>query len=75
MVYDFLSSTWKGFRHSTLEDFANSQDTGVSKSKLLELGEKLATLPEGKKYFRKIAKIFKDRMNAIKEDKLDWGSA
>jgi len=75
LVYDFLSSTWKGFRHSTLEDFANSPDTGVSKSKLLELGEKLATLPEGKKYFRKIAKIFKDRMNAIKEDKLDWGSA
>ncbi len=75
LVYDFLSSTWKGFRHSTLEDFVNSPDTGVSKSKLLELGEKLATLPEGKKYFRKIAKIFKDRMNAIKEDKLDWGSA
>jgi len=75
LVYDFLSSTWKGFRHSTLEDFVNSPDTGVSKSKLLELGEKLATLPEGKKYFRKIAKIFKDRMNAIKGDKLDWGSA
>ena len=28
-----------------------------------------------KKYFRKIAKIFEDRLNAIKEDKLDWGSA
>ena len=75
LVYDFLSSTWKGFRHSTLEDFVNSPETGVSKSKLLELGEKLATLPEGKKYFRKIAKIFKDRMSAIKGDKLDWGSA
>ncbi|MDB0011286.1 2-oxoglutarate dehydrogenase E1 component [Crocinitomicaceae bacterium] len=75
LVYDFLSSTWKGFRHSTIEDFKNSPETGISKKKLLELGEKLATLPEGKKYFRKIAKIFNDRMNAIKEDKLDWGSA
>jgi 2-oxoglutarate dehydrogenase E1 component len=75
LVYDFLSSTWKGFRHSTLEDFETSPGTGVSKNKLLELGDKLATLPEGKKYFRKIAKIFKDRMKAIKEDRLDWGSA
>ena len=47
----------------------------IAKKKLLELGVKLATLPEGKKYFRKISKIFEDRMNAIKEDKLDWGSA
>jgi 2-oxoglutarate dehydrogenase E1 component len=47
----------------------------VDKKILLELGEKLATLPEGKKYFRKIAKIFEDRLNAIKQDKLDWGSA
>jgi len=35
----------------------------------------LATLPEGRKYFRKIAKIFEDRLNAVKEDKLDWGTA
>lgn len=75
LVYDFLSSTWKGFRHGTIEDFKKSPETGVSKKKLLELGEKLATLPEGKKYFRKIAKIFNDRMNAIQQDKLDWGSA
>ena len=47
----------------------------VDKKKLLALGEKLATLPDGKKYFRKISKIFNDRLEAIKEDKLDWGSA
>jgi len=41
----------------------------------LALGKKLATLPEGKKYFRKIAKIFEDRLAAIENDKLDWGSA
>jgi len=47
----------------------------IEKKKLYELGIKLSTLPEGKKYFRKIAKIFEDRMNAVKEDKLDWGTA
>jgi 2-oxoglutarate dehydrogenase E1 component len=75
IVYDFLSSTWEGFRYGSAVDFEKSPETGVDKVKLLELGTKLATLPEGKKYFRKISKIFEDRLNAIKEDKLDWGSA
>ncbi len=75
LVYDFLSSTWKGFRHAHDADFETSPETGVARKKLEELGEKLATLPEGKKYFRKIAKIFEDRLNAIKNDQLDWGSA
>ncbi len=75
MVHDFLSDTWEGFRHGTDEDFEKSPVTGVDKKTLLALGEKISTLPEGKKYFRKIAKIFRDRSNAIKEDRLDWGSA
>jgi len=75
LVYDFLSKTWEGYRHSVPSDFDSSIDTGVDKKKLLELGIKLSTLPEGKKYFRKISKIFDDRLNAIKTDKLDWGSA
>jgi 2-oxoglutarate dehydrogenase E1 component len=75
MVYDFLSHAWEGYRHSKPEDFDASPITGFEKKKLLDLGVKLSTLPEGKKYFRKIAKIFEDRLNAIKSDKLDWGSA
>jgi len=75
LVYDFLSQTWEGYRHGKVSDFDHSPETGVDKKKLLELGTKLATLPEGKKYFRKIAKIFEDRLNAVKEDRLDWGTA
>ena len=75
LVYDFLSAAWEGYRHGNSKDFENSPLTAVDKKKLYELGIKLSTLPEGKKYFRKIAKIFEDRMNAVKEDKLDWGTA
>lgn len=74
-VFDFLSSTWEGFKHGFAADFETSPETGVAKKKLLELGIKLSTLPDGKKYFRKISKIFEDRLNAIKTDTLDWGSA
>ena len=75
LVYDFLSLTWDKYRHGTQKDFDASPKTGLDKKKLLELGIKLSTLPQGKKYFRKIAKIFDDRLNAFKDDKLDWGSA
>ncbi|MFM8242587.1 MAG: thiamine pyrophosphate-dependent enzyme, partial [Crocinitomicaceae bacterium] len=75
LVYDFLSLTWEGYRHGTEKDFLQSPKTGVDRKKLYDLGVKLASLPEGRKYFRKIAKIFEDRLNAVKEDKLDWGTA
>ncbi|MDG1333605.1 MAG: 2-oxoglutarate dehydrogenase E1 component [Crocinitomicaceae bacterium] len=75
LAYDFLQKSWEGFRQGKAEDFDASPETGVAKKKLLELGEKLSTLPEGKKYFRKISKIFKQRLEAIQTDKLDWGSA
>jgi 2-oxoglutarate dehydrogenase E1 component len=75
LVYDFLSDAWEGFRHGNEDDFVKSPETGVNKKTLLALGEKLSTLPEGKKYFRKISKIFKERLASIKEDRLDWGSA
>ncbi|MFT5580897.1 MAG: 2-oxoglutarate dehydrogenase E1 component, partial [Psychromonas sp.] len=74
-VWDFLSSTWSNFRKGIPEDFVTSPKTGVDKKILVELGDKLSTLPEGKKYFRKTTKIFKDRKNAFIDDKLDWGSA
>ena len=75
VVWNFLKETWKDFRKSKPADFESSPKTGVDKKILLELGRKLATLPEGKKYFRKISKIFEDRLNAIENSTLDWGSA
>lgn len=75
LVYDFLSDTWAGFRHGLAKDFEESPTTSVPLEKLMELGKKLSTLPEGRKYFKKIAKIFDDRANAYLNDKVDWGSA
>jgi 2-oxoglutarate dehydrogenase E1 component len=75
ITYNFLSEIWQNYRHSNETDFDYSIETGVEKKKLFDLGLKLSTLPDGKKYFRKISKIFEDRLNAIKENKLDWGTA
>ena len=75
LVYDFLSETWAGFRHGLAKDFEKSPATSVPIEKLMELGKKLSSLPEGRKYFKKIAKIFDDRANAYLNDRVDWGSA
>ncbi|MCG8575710.1 MAG: 2-oxoglutarate dehydrogenase E1 component [Flavobacteriales bacterium] len=73
VVLNFLENTWKGFRHGKAEDFNTSPSTGVSKDKLIELGTKLATLPEGKNYFRKIKKLLQDRIDQLDRNSLDWG--
>ena len=74
-VTDFLQERWEGFRPATDEDFDFSPNTGYPKKKLVALGHKLATLPEGKKYFRKIVKLLKDRVGMLETNTLDWGMA
>ncbi|NOQ76039.1 MAG: 2-oxoglutarate dehydrogenase E1 component [Crocinitomix sp.] len=74
-VLNFLELAWKGFRHGTSEDFDASPVTAVTKAKALDLGKKLATLPEDNKYFRKIKKLLNDRADQIDRNALDWGTA
>ena len=71
-ITNFLEEVWTDFRKSKRNDFENSPPTGVEKSKLLLLAKKMNSLPEGKKYFRKIVKLFEDRLKMIESDKLDW---
>jgi 2-oxoglutarate dehydrogenase E1 component len=75
LVHDFLSEIWEDYRYCNGKDFDASPDTKVNLKALKELGIKLSTLPEGNKYYRKIGKIFKDRLKAFSSDSLDWGSA
>ena len=71
-ITNFLEDVWSKFRKSNIEDFKSSPVTSVSKKKLLELGKKLNHLPNGKKYFRKIVKLFDDRLKMIENNQLDW---
>jgi 2-oxoglutarate dehydrogenase E1 component len=71
-VTHFLEETWKHLRLAKKADFDESPNTGFNKKKLMELGKKMATLPEGKKYFRKIVKLMKDRINMLESNELDW---
>lgn len=72
-VTDFLEHRLKDLRVATKEDFDESPDTGFALPRLMELGGKVSSLPEGKKYFRKIVRLFEERKNMIADDRLDWG--
>ena len=71
-VTDFLEEKWKDFRKANLTDFHQSPITGIDKELILDLAQKLNQLPPGKKYFRKIVKLFKDRLDMVESDRLDW---
>ena len=71
-ITNFLEEVWKDFRKSKKEDFVKSPDTGYDEKKLIQLAKKINYLPEGKKFFRKILKLFDDRLAMLESDKLDW---
>ncbi|MGC9342546.1 MAG: 2-oxoglutarate dehydrogenase E1 component, partial [Bacteroidales bacterium] len=72
VIPQFLKEEWTNLKYVEPEDFTQYFDTGVSKEKLTELAVKLNTLPDGYKFFRKIVKLLKDRIEAVKSGKVDW---
>lgn len=74
-VENFLSDIWKDYRTATHAELTTSPDTKYPAKKIREIGVSISTLPEGKTFFRKVAKLLKDRRKMLDSDKLDWGMA
>jgi len=75
IVLNFLEETWKGYRSGHKDDFEGNEKTALNFKTLKALSTKVASLPEGHNYFRKIKKLFNDRLKMIEDDRLDWGMA
>ena len=71
-VEDFLGDLWKGFKTADEKALSTTPKTGVAEQKLRELAVAMSTLPEGKKIYRKVARLMRDRLKMIDEDRLDW---
>jgi 2-oxoglutarate dehydrogenase E1 component len=68
-----LKGDWEGIRRSTDADFEKSPDTAVTEKKLQEIGQKIFSIPDDFKVFRKIRKLYDERKNKFLEGKnLDW---
>ncbi len=68
-----FGGAWADMRLATAKDFDKSPDTSVKKSTLLEIAKRIATLPSNKKFFRKIEKLFEERLKmATSTHVFDW---
>nr|NQU94361.1 2-oxoglutarate dehydrogenase E1 component [Bacteroidota bacterium] len=69
----FLDEHWGGIKKASIKDFEKSPDTGVHKETLLQIAEKITSLPESKKFYRKITRLQNDRKKMVFEaNSLDW---
>ncbi len=72
-ITNFLKDTWEGIKKATAEDFDHSPDTAVEKQTMLQLTEKLSSLPDNLNFFRKTVRLQQQRYDAVfKDNKLDW---
>lgn len=72
-ITNFLAAEWEGIRKAESKDFDYSPDTYVEEEVLKSIGKKITEVPKGKKLFRKLIRLQKNRENMLfKDDKLDW---
>ncbi|HET6556263.1 MAG TPA: 2-oxoglutarate dehydrogenase E1 component [Prolixibacteraceae bacterium] len=74
-VRRFLSSEYTAYHKPTRVDLIQPVKTGVKKSELLRIAERINTLPGDRKFFKKISRIVEDRRMMILDNRLDWAMA
>lgn len=74
-IKKFLVNEYKDYIKSTEIDLWKRINTQVNKDMLIELAEKINSLPAGKTFFKKINRIISDRKMMIADDRLDWAMA
>lgn len=73
-IRSFLVNEYKDYRLPEPTEII-SIPTAVPEKEILEIANKLNTLPEDKKFFGKIVKVLDDRLRLISEGKVDWALA
>ena len=74
-VRRFLSSEYVNYNKPSKVNLIKPVKTGVRKSELLRIADKINSLPADKKFFKKITRIVEDRRQMIKDNRLDWAMA
>jgi 2-oxoglutarate dehydrogenase E1 component len=68
-----FEGAWHGLHIANPREFFAPVDTAVPEAELIEIGQKITTLPEGKEFFKKIEKLFEDRNKMVnKTHVFDW---
>jgi len=72
-IDNFLGDTWKNIARATPIDFLHSPKTGIKKKELLEITEKITSLPENEQFFRKSIRLQEQRREmVVDKGEVDW---
>ncbi len=74
-VKRFLKNEYTDFDFPTKSDLHLSVKTGVKRSELMRIAERINFLPPDKKFFKKIDRIVEDRRMMMLDNRLDWAMA
>ena len=62
-----FEGAWQGLHIATPKESFVAVDTAVPEAEILEIGNKITTLPEGKAFFKKIEKLFEERNKMVNQ--------
>jgi len=74
-VRRFLKGEYTDYTNPLKTDLHQIIGTGVKKSELIRIAERINTLPSDKKFFKKIDRIAEDRRMMMLDNRLDWAMA
>ena len=76
IIKSIVRENWLGLNKAKPKDFLLDVDTKFNKDQLIDLGEKVFSLPKKHNFYKKTRKLFAERLNNLKlEKEIDWGTA
>ena len=68
-----FEGAWSGLHLANHKELISAIDTSVKEEEIVEIGNRITTLPAGKAFFKKIEKLFEDRNAMVNKTKVfDW---
>ncbi|MDP2338649.1 MAG: 2-oxoglutarate dehydrogenase E1 component, partial [Bacteroidota bacterium] len=74
-VRRFLNCEYTDYENPVTSDLHHSIKTGVKKSELFRIADRINYLPADKKFFKKIDRIVEDRRMMMLDNRMDWAMA
>lgn len=74
-VRRFLNGEYRNFENPSKKDLLQTVKTGIARSELIRIAERINTLPADRKFFKKIDRIVEDRRMMMLDNRMDWAMA
>ncbi len=74
-IESIFNEEWKSSPKAKSTDFLVITNTKIKKTNLIQIGNKIFSLPTGHNFHKKTIRLFDERCNMLNSNKIDWGMA